>query len=40
MLRAPQHTTRRCPRCDATRTIVQGIDACPDCDWLDVDGVP
>ncbi len=33
MLRQPHHASRRCPRCDTTLTNVQGIDACPDCQW-------
>lgn len=35
MLRQPQHAARRCPNCEATLSNVQGVDACPDCEWID-----
>ncbi|SEW21391.1 hypothetical protein [Natrinema salifodinae] len=37
MLRAPQYAARRCPRCDVTLSNVQGVAACPECDWVDED---
>lgn len=38
MLRAPQHAARHCPHCEVTLSNVQGVDVCPDCDWVDGDG--
>ncbi|MCU4740811.1 hypothetical protein OB955_07295 [Halobacteria archaeon AArc-m2/3/4] len=35
MLRQPQHAARRCPDCEAVLSNVQGVDACPDCEWID-----
>ncbi|ELZ11887.1 hypothetical protein NP511_08265 [Natrinema thermotolerans] len=34
MLRVPQHAIRRCPQCGLPLANVQGIDACPDCQWI------
>ncbi|MGQ3411683.1 hypothetical protein [Natrinema versiforme] len=35
MLRAPQYAARQCPHCAATLSNVQGVDACPACQWVD-----
>ncbi|ELY78002.1 hypothetical protein C486_14062 [Natrinema gari JCM 14663] len=35
MLRAPQYASSRCPRCDVTLSNVQGVVACPACNWVD-----
>ncbi|SFS67353.1 hypothetical protein SAMN04488556_2032 [Halostagnicola kamekurae] len=33
MLRPPQHAPERCPLCRSTLSNVQGLSACPDCEW-------
>ncbi|WP_275039559.1 hypothetical protein [Natrinema versiforme] len=35
MLRAPQYAARQCPRCAVTLSNVQGVVACPACQWVD-----
>ncbi|WP_277410060.1 MULTISPECIES: hypothetical protein [Natrinema] len=35
MLRAPQHAASQCPRCTVTLSNVQGVAACPECNWVD-----
>ncbi|WP_267640681.1 hypothetical protein [Haloarchaeobius amylolyticus] len=36
MLEQTQHgDTRRCPECEEETVNVQGVDACPQCAWVD-----
>ncbi|WP_284145138.1 hypothetical protein [Haloterrigena alkaliphila] len=37
MLESPFHGARNCPRCAATLSNVQGVEACPQCNWVDAD---
>ena len=37
MLRQRQFGSKRCPHCGATASNVQGVDACPECPWIDRD---
>ena len=30
-----QQLARRCPECDEPVANVQGVDACPECEWSD-----
>ncbi|WP_265110077.1 hypothetical protein [Halosolutus halophilus] len=35
MLEPSYHAARQCPECAATLSNVQGVDTCPDCNWID-----
>ena len=34
MLEPQQYPARQCPECASTLSNVQGIDTCPDCQWI------
>ena len=38
MLETPHHAARRCPHCETALSIVHGVDACPECQWVDAEG--
>ncbi|WP_268892309.1 hypothetical protein [Natronorubrum halalkaliphilum] len=40
MLEPQHHAARHCPDCAATLSNVQGVDACPECNWVDTDRDP
>ncbi|WP_275086377.1 hypothetical protein [Natronorubrum halophilum] len=37
MLESPYHAARHCPDCSTTLSNVQGVAACPECNWVDAD---
>ncbi|ELZ15170.1 hypothetical protein C477_18320 [Haloterrigena salina JCM 13891] len=37
MLETPHYAARHCPHCATTLSNVQGVAACPECQWIDSD---
>ncbi|SIR69232.1 hypothetical protein [Natronorubrum daqingense] len=37
MLETPYYPSRQCPQCSSTLSNVQGVAACPECEWIDAD---
>ena len=35
MLEAPRYAAVRCPDCETALSNVQGVAACPDCDYVE-----